>query len=111
MNIPFDIRTVGEDCLAICKTKWHSHIGPNDPPFTWEVGMRVVDSFSEIVHIKDIIKPESTPVGKVPEWCITVEENENTYRWNEISGEFVALVFKNQFERFIKENEIIDFTG
>lgn len=109
--IPFDVHTVGEDCLAICKSKWQPRQEPDSSPFTWEVGMRVVDCFGEIVHIKEIIKPEFTPVGKVPEWIMLVEESGNQYRYTEISGEFVALVFKNQFERFIKENEIIDIIG
>lgn len=107
--ILFDIHTVGEDYLAICKSKWHPGHEPDDPPFTWEVGMRVVDPFGAVVHIEEIIKPESTPVGKVPEWCMTITENGNTYRWTELSGELVALVSKQQFKKLIKENETLDF--
>ena len=95
--------------LAITANKWKKNAGDTINPFTFCPGMRVVDCFKKIVHIKEVIPPTHRVPGQVPQYCYTVEENGNTYKYNEISGEILAVILEESFERIINENKLIDF--
>jgi len=106
MNL-FDVVPCGQGYLAITANKWKA--GNNIDPFTFKEGMRVVDCFGTIVHIKEVIPPKTRVPGQVPQYCYTVEENGNTYVYREISGELLAIISEENFKKYIEQHEIIDF--
>jgi hypothetical protein len=71
--------------------------------------MRVVDCFGTVVHIKEVIPPRFRTPGQVPQYCYTVEENNNTYSYRELSGELLSVVSEENFKEYLKQYEIIDF--
>jgi hypothetical protein len=97
--------------LAITENKWKKNAGEINTvdPFTFCPGMRVVDCFKNVVHIKRVIPPKTRIPGQVPQYCYTVKENENTYSYMEISGEVRAFILEESFERIIHEHQLIDF--
>lgn len=70
-------------------------------PYLFEVGMKVVDIFSNVVTIKEVIKHPSIDC-KAPQWNLRVEENENTYVYYEIAGIFVKKLTKEETEKLLK---------
>ena len=110
MNL-FDVVPCGQGYLAITANKWKKNAGEINTvdPFTFCPGMRVVDCFKNIVHIKEVIPPKVRVPGQVPQYCYTVEENSNTYVYREISGELLAVVSEENFKKYIEQHEIIDF--
>lgn len=85
-----------EDGTAvIARDKWnpdHSMEAMDNKPFLFEVGQKVVDIFSNVVTIKEIIKHKPSKPGCCPEWNLLVEENGNCYRYTEIAGIYVRMV-------------------
>ena len=71
-------------------------------PWLYEVGMKVVDIFHNVVTIKDIMKFQPTSPGSMPHWNIHVEENGNGYWANELAGIFVREIPPYELESFIK---------
>ena len=72
-------------------------------PWLYEVGMKVVDIFHNVVTIKDIIKFQPTSPGSMPHWNIYVEENGNGYWANELAGILVRDdIPPYELEAFIK---------
>lgn len=70
-------------------------------PYLFEVGQKVVDIFSNVVTIKEIIKHPSIDC-KAPQWNLLVEENRNTYIYYEIAGIFVKELSKEEVEKLLK---------
>lgn len=71
-------------------------------PYLYEVGMKVVDIFHNVVTIKNIVKYQPTSPGSMPHWCITVEENGNGYWANELAGIFIREIEPYELEAFIQ---------
>ena len=71
-------------------------------PYLFEVGMKVVDVFNEVVTIKEIIKREPLQPGQCPPWLILVEESGNQYQVREIAGIYVKTVSMDELNSFIK---------
>lgn len=107
----YDVVPCMKGYLAITANKWKKNAGEIDTinPFTFCPGMRVVDAFGSIVHIKEVIPPTHRVPGQVPQYCYTVEESGNTYKYNELSGELLAVISEENFKSFIDENTLIDF--
>ena len=57
-------------------------------PYLFEIGMKVVDIFSNVVTITEIHKRPSVD-NRAPQWTLNVAENGNTYVYYEIAGIFV----------------------
>lgn len=72
-----------------------------EKPYLFEVGMKVVDPWGNIVTISQIDKKPSVD-GRAPQWAINVEENGNTYLCYELAGIFVREVPPYTIEAFIK---------
>jgi len=70
-------------------------------PYLFEVGQKVVDIFSNVVTIKEVIKRPSID-GKAPQWNLRVQENRNTYVYYEIAGIFVKELTKEETEKLLK---------
>ena len=76
----------------------------NEKPYLFEVGMKVVDPFGQIVTISVINKRPSVE-GRAPQWTLNVEENRNTYVYYELAGIFVREVSKEEIEAFLNGPE------
>lgn len=72
-----------------------------EKPYLFEIGQKIVDIFSNIVTIKEIIKHPSID-DKAPQWNILVEENGNTYIHYEIAGIFVKELSIEEVNNLIK---------
>ncbi len=98
---------VREDGTAvIARDKWnpdHSMEAMDNKPFLFEVGQKVVDIFSNVVTIKEIIKHKPSKPGCCPEWHLLVEENGNCYRYTEIAGIYVREVSAVELLTLTKE--------
>ena len=70
-------------------------------PYLFEGGMKVVDIFSNVVTIKEVIKHTSIDC-KAPQWNLRVEENGNTYVYYEIAGIYVKSLSKEETEKLLK---------
>jgi len=102
----YTINLRGDGTAVIAKDKWnkdHSLKAMEEKPFLFEVGQKVVDIFSNIVTIKDIIKHPPLKQDGCPEWNILVEENRNCYRWTEIAGIYVRTLSVEQVNELINE--------
>lgn len=89
---------------VIARDYWNpdkSYKAMNEKPYLFEVGMKVVDPWANIVTIKEIHKRPSID-GKAPQWTIEVEENGNTYVYYELCGIFVKELTKEETEKLIK---------
>ena len=89
---------------VIAKNFWNpdkSYKAMNEKPYLFEVGMKVVDIFSNIVTITHINKYPSVD-GKAPQWTLNVEENRNTYVYYEIAGIFIKELSKEEVEKLLK---------
>lgn len=96
-----------EDGTAvIARDKWnpdHSMEAMDNKPFLFEVGQKVVDIFSNVVTIKEILKYPPSKPGCCPEWNLLVEENGNCYRYTEIAGIYVRMVSAVELLTLTKE--------
>lgn len=72
-------------------------------PYLFEVGMKVVDIFSNIVTIKEIHKRPSID-GYAPQWNLNVEENKNTYVNYELAGIFVKELSKEEVNKLLNKS-------
>ena len=72
----------------------------NEKPYLFEVGMKIVDIFSQVITIKEVHKRPSID-GRAPQWTLNVEENGNTYVYYEIAGIFVRELSKEEFMHLI----------
>lgn len=100
--LEYSINLKQDGTAIIAKNKWnqdHSIKAMNEKPFLFEVGQKVVDIFSNVVTIKEILKYKPFNKGACPEWNLLVEENENTYRYTEIAGIFVKYISKEELEQ------------
>lgn len=89
---------------VIAKDYWNpdkSFKAMNEKPYLFEVGMKVVDIFSNVVTITNINKYPSVD-SKAPQWTLNVEENRNTYVYYEIAGIFVKELSKEEVEKLLK---------
>jgi hypothetical protein len=72
-----------------------------EKPYLFEVGMKVVDIFSNVITIKEIHKYPSVE-NRAPQWTLNVEENRNTYVYYEIAGIFVKELSVDEVEKLLK---------
>ena len=73
----------------------------NEKPYLFEVGMKVVDPWGNIVTISQVNKRPSID-GRAPQWTLNVEENRNTYVYYEIAGIFVKELSKEEVNKLLK---------
>jgi hypothetical protein len=103
----YSINLRKDGSAVIAKDKWnpdYSLRAMKRRPFLFKVGQKVVDIFSNVVTIKEIIKhPPSSP-GCCPEWNLLVEENGNCYRYTEIAGIYVRTISAKELQSIIKED-------
>lgn len=100
-------------CIHIAKDFWNpdkSIEAMDNKPFLFEVGMKVVDIFSNVVTIKEIIKHPPTKPGQCPQWNLLVEESRNCYIYYEIAGIYVKTISdKNLISFLISEEDQTSF--
>lgn len=88
---------------VIAKDYWNpdkSLRAMEEKPYLFEVGMKVVDIFSNVVTIKEIHKRPSVD-GRAPQWTLNVEENRNTYVYYEIAGIFVKELSVDEVNKLL----------
>lgn len=103
----FTINLRKDGSAVIARDKWnkdHSIEVMDAKPFLFEVGQKVVDIFSDVVTIKEIIKHPPLKPACCPEWNLLVEENGNCYRYTEIAGIYVRMVSAEELKTLIKED-------
>ena len=104
----YTINLRNDGSAVIARDAWnkdHSIKAMDEKPFLFEVGQKVVDIFSNVVTIKEILKyPQSRP-GCCPEWNLLVHENGNCYRYTEIAGIYVRMVSAEELVRLTAECE------
>ena len=87
----YSINIRKDGSAVIAKSYWNpdkSLEAMEKKPYLFEVGMKVVDPWGNVVTIFQINK--RPPVdGKAPQWTLNVKENGNTYVYYEIAGIFV----------------------
>lgn len=101
----YTINIKEDGSAVIAKDKWNkdrSIKAMREKPFIFEVGQKVVDIFSNIVTIKEIIKYPPIKEGSCPEWNLLVEENGNCYRYTEIAGIYVRDLTVNELNVLIE---------
>ena len=92
---------------VIARDYWnpdHSLEALRNKPFLFEVGQKVVDIFSNVVTIKEILKYPPKTEGCCPEWNILVQENRNCYRYVEIAGIYVREISSEELKFLIKSD-------
>lgn len=97
--LEYSINVRKDGSAVIARDKWNhaeDYAEQTLKPFLFEVGQQVVDIFSNVVTIKQILKYPPSKPGCCPEWNLRVKENGNTYRYTEIAGIFVREVSKEE---------------
>lgn len=89
---------------VIAKDYWYKgndfkHMMEN--PYLFEVGMKVVDPWGNIVTITKVNKYPSIDC-KAPQWTLNVKENGNTYVYYEIAGIFVKELSVDEVNKLLK---------
>lgn len=100
----YTINMCKDGSAVIAKDFWNkdrNFEAMNEKPYLFEVGMKIVDIFSNVVTISHINKYPSVD-GKAPQWTLNVEENRNTYVYYEIAGIFVKELSKEEVEKLLK---------
>ena len=100
----YTINVRKDGSAVIAKNKWnrdYSMKAMDEKPFLFEVGQKVVDIFSNVVTIKEIIKHKPSRPGACPEWNLLVEENGNCYRYTEIAGIYVRTLTVDELKSLI----------
>ena len=100
----YSINLRKDGSAVIAKDYWNpdkSLKAMEEKPYLFEVGMKVVDIFSNVVTIKEIHKYPSVD-NCAPQWTLNVEENRNTYVYYEIAGIFVKELTKEKVESLLK---------
>jgi hypothetical protein len=98
-----------DSCIHVAKDFWNpdnSIEALDNKPFLFEVGMKVVDIFSNVVTIKEIIKHPASSPGACPQWNLLVEENRNCYIYYEIAGIYVTTITDKDLINFLTKNGI-----
>lgn len=104
----YSINLRKDGSAVIARNFWnpdHSLEALRNKPFLFEVGQKVVDIFSNVVTIKEIIKHTPSEIGKCPEWNLLVQENRNCYRYVEIAGIYVREISSEEL-KFLIESDI-----
>lgn len=89
---------------VIARSYWNPNKSLKDmeeKPYLFEVGMKVVDIFSNVVTIKEIHKRPSVNC-EAPQWTLNVRENKNTYVYYEIAGIFVKELSVDEVNKLLK---------
>ena len=76
-----------------------------EKPNLFEVGMKVVDPWGNIVTITQVNKYPSVE-HRAPQWTLNVEENGNTYVYYEIAGIFVRELSKENVDKLLNIKEL-----
>lgn len=100
----YTINMLKDGSAVIAKDFWNkdrSLKAMREKPYLFEVGMKVVDIFSNVVTITNINKYPFID-GKAPQWTVNVKENGNTYVYYEIAGIFVKELSKEEVEKLLK---------
>ena len=101
----FTINMRKDGSAIIAKDYWNpdkSLKAMEEKPYLFEVGMKVVDIFSNIVTISEVHKRPSVD-SRAPQWTLNVEENGNTYIYYEIAGIFVKELTKEETEMLLSK--------
>ena len=72
-----------------------------EKPYLFEEGMKVVDSWGNIITITQVNKHPFVN-NKAPQWTLNVKENSNTYVYYELAGIFVKELSKEEIESLLK---------
>lgn len=100
----YTINMCEDGSAVIAKDYWNkdrSLKAMKENPYLFEVGMKVVDIFNNVVTITNINK--HPPVdGKAPQWTLNVKENENTYVYYEIAGIFIKELSIDEVNKLLK---------
>lgn len=99
-----------DGCIHVAKDFWNpdkSIKALDEKPFLFEVGMKVVDIFSNVVTIKEIIKHPAKSPGQCPQWNILVEESRNCYIYYEIAGIYVKTITDKELISFLTGGELV----
>ena len=102
--LEYSINVREDGSAVIARDKWNhaeDYQEQSIKPFLFEVGQQVVDIFSNVVTIKQILKYPPSKPGCCPEWNLRVKENGNTYRYTEIAGIFVRELSKEELAMII----------
>ena len=102
----FTINLREDGSSVIARDYWnpdHSLEAMKNKPFLFEVGQKVVDPWSNVVTIKEILKYPPSKPGRCPQWNLLVEENGNCYLYTEIAGIFVKELTKEETEILLSE--------
>ena len=100
----YNITMRKDGSAVIAKDYWYrgndfKHMTEN--PYLFEVGMKIVDPWGNIVTISQIDKRPSVD-GRAPQWTLNVEENGNTYVHYEIAGIFVKELSADEVNKLLK---------
>lgn len=101
----YTINMRDDGSAVIAKDYWNpdkSLKAMEEKPYLFEVGMKVVDIFSNVVTISHINKRPSID-GRAPQWTLNVEENGNTYVYYEIAGIFVKELTKEETKMLLSK--------
>jgi len=100
----FTINMRKDGSAIIAKDYWNpdkSLKAMEEKPYLFEVGMKVVDIFSNIVTISEVHKRPSVD-SRAPQWTLNVEENGNTYVYYEIAGIFIKELSKEEVNNLLE---------
>lgn len=101
----FTINMRKDGSAVIAKNYWNpdkSFKAMEEKPFLFEVGMKVVDPWCNIVTIKEVLKHPPSAPGRCPQWNLLIEENNNCYLYTEIAGIFVKEITKEEVNNLLK---------
>ena len=101
----YTINMRDDGSAVIAKDYWNpdkSLKAMNEKPYLFEVGMKVVDPWGNIVTISQVNKRPSVD-GRAPQWTLNVEENGNTYVYYEIAGIFVKELTKEEIKMLLSK--------
>lgn len=101
----YTINMRDDGSAVIAKDYWNpdkSFKATEEKPYLFEVGMKVVDPWGNIVTISQVNKRPSVG-GRAPQWTLNVEENGNTYVYYEIAGIFVKELTKEETEMLLSK--------
>jgi len=100
----YTINIKSNNSAVIAKDYWNpdkSLKAMEERPYLFEVGMKVVDPWGNVVTISQINKCPSVN-NRAPQWTLNVEENRNTYVYYEIAGIFVKELSVDEVEKLLK---------
>ena len=104
----YTINIRNDGSAVIAKNYWNpdkSLQAIKEKPYLFEVGMKVVDPWGNIVTITQVNKHPSVD-NKAPQWTLNVKENGNTYVYYEIAGIFIKELSKEEVDKLLKIKEL-----